>query len=330
MAQQPSQEGDIRMGIKERVEQHPIIYLLMSAVSVSIIVLSVAEYFCRQRIDIASQKSELRISTLESELTSIRRGMGESNFLDIRTFVYPKDRLALLKVNPKSKFVSEENFYAILDLPGWQYERTSTEKLIRTETGEELPPTAKKVLGKNPVNRWTAAESLAVKGPHGFSESGPDIIVEKVLYTSAVPSNKEDYSKFLKEMTGSEPRPEDLPDRAFLEHLYRGDMATVLLANFFQTFLGEFVESSEISTQLLELEKIANVIYLQDLITVHNATVNGKKLPVYFVRHELIIITDQNGVTFIVITVPSADPMPRGPAYAQIQEWFSGLAIPVG
>jgi hypothetical protein len=107
------------MGIKERVEQHPIISLLILAIPVSTFVAGVGEYFCRQRIDIANQKSELRINTLESELTSIRRGMGESNFLDIRTFVYPKDRLALLKVNPKSKFVSEENFYAILDLPGW-------------------------------------------------------------------------------------------------------------------------------------------------------------------------------------------------------------------
>jgi hypothetical protein len=272
----------------------------------------------------------LRINTLESELTSIRRGLGESNFLDIRSFVYPKDRLALLKVNPKSKYVSDENFYAILDFPNWQYERTTLEEFVHSETGDEMPPTLKKMSGKTPVHTWKAAQFLAVKGPHDYSESGPEIMIEKLPYASTVPPSKEDFSKFAKEVMGAELKPDEAPDLAYFERLFRGDMATVQLAGFMQSNLEQFVDSTGIDTRLVELEKVGNVLYLQILVTIHDATVNGKKLPIFFVRNEEIIITDKNAMTLIIITVPSADPAPRGPAYAQIQEWFSGLAIPVG
>jgi hypothetical protein len=317
----------MRMDIKKRIEQNPIICLLISAISVSAVVLSVAEYFCRQRIDIASQKSELRINTLESELTSIRRGMGESNFLDIRTFVYPKDRLALLKVNPKSKYVSEENFYAILDLPGWQYESISTEQFIRNELGVEMPPTFKKLLGKSPVYTWTATEHSAIKGPYDYTESGPSIVIERLRYAPLLSASNQDYAAFLKESSGIEIKPEEIPDLAD-RGINQDKMATLQLASFMQSNCRQFADP-DFDTRLVELEKVGNVIYLQMFITIQNGTVNGRKLPIFFVRHEVIIITDQNGATQIIITVPSADPTPRGPVYAQIQEWFSGLAIPV-
>jgi hypothetical protein len=144
-------------------------YLLVSAVSVSMLVAGVVEYFCRQRIDVANQKSELRITTLESELTSIRRGMDENKYLDIRSFVYPKDRFALLRPNPKAKYVPDDSFYAILDLPGWQYESTSLEKFFRAETGNELWPITNKMLGKNRVYAWRATDALVVKGPNDYS-----------------------------------------------------------------------------------------------------------------------------------------------------------------
>jgi len=101
------------------------------------------------------------------------------------------------------------------------------------------------------------------------------------------------------------------------------------LATFMQLHLGDFVGTPDSDTQLIELEKVANVIYLQLLVTVRQAIVNGKKLPVFFVREEQVIISDQEVLTQIVITVPSADPAPRGPVYTEIQEWFSGLAISV-
>jgi hypothetical protein len=318
------------MEIKKRIESHPITYLLVSAVSVSTIAVGVAEYFCRQRIDIANQKSELRISTLESDLTSIKRGMGENKYLDIRSFVCPKDRFALLQPSQKAKYDSDDGFYAIFDLPGWKYKKTTVEKFIRELGGEEMPPASKQLIGKNPVHTWDAVETLTVKGPNDFSESGPTIFLEKTPNAALMNFKKEDFSKLVREVTGAEMKPDEVPDLSELERVYRGDVATIYLASFMRDHLRQFIGFPEIDTQLVELQKVGNVVYSQVLITVQNATVNDKKLPVFYVRFEEIIITDQNATTVIGITIPSADPAPRGTAYAQIQEWFSGLAIRVG
>jgi hypothetical protein len=321
-------KGNVRMEIQKRIERNPIIYLLISAISVSAVAVGVAEYFCRQRMDIANQKSELRISTLEGELTSIRRGLGESKYLDIRTFVFSKDRFAVFRASPKTKYIPADNFYAIVDLPGWQYKSTSFGTLVREEFGDELSPAAAKVLGKNRVYYWKATEGLTVTGAGDYSKSGPNIFMQRYPTARAAGVSNEDYAKFMKEMAGVDLKPKDLADSSDLKG-YHADMAAFQLATLMQLHLGDFVGTPDSDTQLIELEKVANVIYLQLLVTVRQASVNGKKLSVFFVREEQIIISDQEAVTQIVITVPSADPAPRGPVYTQIQEWFSGLAIQV-
>jgi hypothetical protein len=113
------------MQLKDFIEKHPAIYLLGITVTVSGVVFTVSEYFCKQRMEIASQKAALEVSTLQTELTSIRRGLGDSKYLDVRTFVFPKGRPQSLQTNPKSRYISTEDLYAITEMPGWTYERRS-------------------------------------------------------------------------------------------------------------------------------------------------------------------------------------------------------------
>ena len=55
--------------------------------------------------------------------------------------------------------------------------------------------------------------------------------------------------------------------------------------------------------------------YIQSLDTVHGATVEKQPKSVFFVRREIIFVTDQSGVTTISIIVPIDDPAPRGVIY---------------
>jgi hypothetical protein len=140
------------------------------------------------------------------------------------------------------------------------------------------------------------------------------IVLQKIPNKISKGFKQEDYARLMKELYGSEVKKDEIPDLALLERIYRGDMATFQLATFMQSHLEQFVGSPEINTQLVELQKVGNVIYLQLLVTVQNVTVNGKKMPVFFVRHEEIFIADQNTMTVITITVPAAGPAPTGTA----------------
>jgi len=320
------------MELKQRVERHPIIYLLISAISVSTIAVSVAEYFYRQRIDIVNQKSELRISTLESELTSIRRGLGDSKYLDVRSFVHPKNYPGPLAISTKSKFFANEDFYAVTDIPEWTYEELTAEQLAEKYEGGKLKPAIRKLSGNQLVHVWTDRKYMSIEEEvdrdYYFITQGPMITLQRIPYTQ--------YTKLFEQLqevyeaqTGEkvEFTPEDSKDiRTYLERLFRGDAAAFQLAGMLNGNLVPF-PPERIVTQLVELQKVGNVVYAQFLSTLHDAKVDKKKVSVFFERKELIIITDQDSLTIIVINVPIGDPSPRGPVYSRIQEWFAGLAV---
>lgn len=149
------------MNIKDRVERNPFVYILVVTIAISGTAIGIAEYFCRQRIEITSQKSALEISTLQTELTSIRRGLGGNKYLDIRAFVHTKDRLGTPPINPKSKFFEGDDFYARIDLPGWTYERMTNEQVSEKFLGGKLTSREHKLTGDLFVHVWYPSKNYS-------------------------------------------------------------------------------------------------------------------------------------------------------------------------
>ncbi|SRR6266404_2351296 len=323
------------MKLKESVENNPFIYLLGTAVTVGILVVGVQEYFCRERVEIANQRSNLEISTLQSELLSIRRGLGENKYLDIRTFLYPKTGTPLSSINQKAKYTADDGFYAILDLPDWDYEAMNAEQFNKKMFGVELGPRWKKLFGDSRMHVWRAKTLTNVTAAGDYREAGPFITFEKTPISTVMGMAKEYLPEMAKEVTGwtmttqeAQAAKKVLPA---LEKMFRGDAAQLELTTLIRVHYEELFDSAaDVSTEIVQLQKIGNVLYIQFLTTVHNANVDGKLTSVFFVREEAMFVSDEENLTKIHIVVPSSDPSPRGPVYTRIQEWFSGLAIPVG
>jgi len=321
------------MKIRESIESNPIIYLLVTTISVAGFAVGIAEYSCRERIEVANQRSVLEISTLQSELASIKRGLGDAKYLDVRNFVYPKDRSPLSPINPRAQYVAGDGFYAMLNITGWNYGDMYPSEFNKKLFGKDLPLAWRKLL-THKMHVWSDANQTDVRSADEYHEVGPLITLQKTPIKELMSGIAENLPDVVREETGQEVTPDDkqtvkdiMPD---LEKIYRGDGTEIQLASLISMHFEEFLGSSEISTRVVELQKVGNVVYIQFLTTLHNATVNGKVAPLFFVREEAVIITDQENVTVIHVVVPSGDPSPRGPVYTRIQEWFSGLAIPVG
>src|ERR1700686_647357 len=65
------------MTLKKYVENNPFFFLLGTAVTVAGVVAGVLLYFCHERIDLANQKSNLEISTLQSELYQLEGALAK-------------------------------------------------------------------------------------------------------------------------------------------------------------------------------------------------------------------------------------------------------------
>jgi hypothetical protein len=75
--------------------------------------------------------------------------------------------------------------------------------------------------------------------------------------------------------------------------MFRGDAAqmelTMLIRVHYEELFGDY--ATNVSTEIVQLQKIGNVLYIQLLTTVHNAHVDGKVASVSFVREEAMFIS---------------------------------------
>jgi hypothetical protein len=331
---------DIRKGI----ENNPIIYMIATAVAVAGVAVGVVEFLCRERIEIIRETNDFTVKTLQAELASIRRGLGENQSLDVRTFVYPKGSAPIHPISPKAQYVSGDDFYANLNLPDWRYEVMDGEQFTRAAFGDtsfdDAIPAVQKTLKASRLHVWSpiaGVTRIELKHSDGTvaDRAGPFILLSK----SSIAEMLGIVGKYLPELrdpntgeTITSEKVKEIKDNGIpeLDELFRGDAAGLFLGDLARQHFSALVgASSDFKTQLAEVQKVGNVLYVQFLTTLLNAEVDGKRLPKLFVREEIILITDQVNVTTIEVIVPSADPSPRGPVYAQIQEWFSTLAIPV-
>lgn len=315
---------------KARLEANPILYLISVSVAVAMVIVGVMDYWCNQRSAVAEDGLKNQISVLQNEMSSIKRGVGDNKFLDIRAFLYPKGGSPSSPINLKSKYVSSEEFFAITDLPGWEYERLTAEEFWHKTYHVHFTGPTFKIMGQLPLHVWRPSVGLTVVESKNSSEIGPLISLQKIPLERTLKGSLEAQAKEIEEERKLN-RPPFFASLSTeeLERAFQGDVAEHMLATWIDLHLAGSLDAPEANSSLVQLQKLGNVVYAQLLTTVHDCEVDGKKVAVYFVRHEMIIITDREYTTQIEIVVPSADPSPRGPVYSTIQVWFSGLALPV-
>jgi len=117
---------------------------------------------------------------------------------------------------------------------------------------------------------------------------------------------------------------------ARLDAEFRGDAAGTFLLSELNLLHTLGSDPPNVSFEIVQLQKVGNVVYAQVLRTWRDVTVRGLHYPNYFVRQEIVIVTDQSNLYHIETFVPTSDPAVRGEIYSRITEWFSKLAIFVG
>jgi hypothetical protein len=316
--------------LKDRLEANPVLYLLGTSVAFATIVAGVMTYWSSQRIASAEERCNNQVTTLQTELTSIKRGVGDNKLLDIRTFLYPKGASPPSGLNPNSKYVANEDFYAMMDVSNFEHQKLTEKQFIEWGTEEEFSLPIAKTMGNFPVHVWRNSVGLLRVESKNLVVLGPVISLERIPLDRIVRSAIQALPEEVERQKKLKLLPAEIEISAEgLERYFRGDEAARVFSSWLDMQLAVTNNVPESTSSLVEVRKVGNVVYAQLLRTVRDPEVNGKRVGVYFIRYELIVITDREYLTTIQVTVPSADPAPRGTVYSKIQEWFSGLAIPV-
>jgi len=314
------------MTLKSKIENNIFTILTGIIIATAGTTYKVHEYYVTQNSDIITQRHIDEISDLSSTLASIKRNMGGKAYLDVRTIQLDKN--LSFDVPQHSKFFSDDSFYATENLNSWKYIQTTEGELISWIIGQAIPPQLN-ALTNNKIHLWRSEEDLKVKNIVGFKTLFPFVFVQRFPV-----SNLASLFGSTVDMIGKE-NGEDLASTSDegmetldrLENIFRGDMVGNLFFGQLTLNFQAALVSPQLSTELVEVQKVGNVLYAQFLFTLKNVSINNKTHKRFYLRKEIIILSTQTDAYLIATLVPSSDPSTRHKSFSQLTEWFDGLRI---
>lgn len=322
------------MTIKERIEQNPFISLIIVSLAIVSVVIPVLQFFHSKEISILEKQNLLKIDELNSRLSSIKRGIGDSDYFDIRKLFITKDDMK--SVSQNLLYYESDQFYAPSNLNNFIYKKYSEPELLKYESDIEPPELFEKLYGSMYVHQWVANQELIVDGVKNLKKISARIRVQK--------RSKEDLKGMLGELfhkvnvqniLKNYIEKNKLTDGEFdtlsinenLENIYDGNWSAIFLDNYLTKSLTLPTLNNNVEYELLNVNKVGNIIYVQGLTTLRNVIVNGIKYDSYYLRDELIIASNFRDVYTISTLVPSSDPSTRNNYFNDITEWLSNFKI---
>ena len=322
------------MTIKEKIEQNPIISLIVLSLILVSGAIGVMQYFHNKEINIIERQDQLKIDELNSKLSSIKRGIGKSDYFDIRQLFISKDDIKNIPQN--LKYFGSDQFYALKKLKGFTYKKYSYPELLKAEKGIDPPEIYKKLYGNQYIHRWASNDKIHVESIEGLDNISPKISVQKLLKKDlrgmlGALFHRVNIGKMLNDYLEKNKLTEGKFDSSDveknLENMYDGNWTAILLENYLTQALTIPSLNSNAEYELLNINKVGNLLYVQGLTTLKNVKVNEVKYNTYYLRDELIITSNINEVYTISTSVPSADPSTRDEHFEAVTDWLSNFKM---
>lgn len=316
------------MDWKSRLEKNAVFVVLGACVATGTVVAGIMEYYSSQKIEIIEQQQISEVSELKTQLASISRNIGHEEYLDVRKIVVSRDRVS---PSPNSRYFDDAEFYAPAATGDWVYSQTSEAALAQTLVGVDISESSlmKKAGNLAPIHLWRARETLNVQGSSVFKKLFSYVYLERMpveKFKSAVgslASNSEPPRATPESKESTRPINVD----PALDSLFRGDIAGKLLT---LVLASQLALESEIACELLNVQKIHNVVYLAMRYTLKDVQVQRVACPRYYLYSEVVIISDGPNATMIKTLVPSPDPSGNTDSFRYLTNWFNDLRVLVG
>lgn len=315
------------MDWKNWFERNAFFVVVSACVATGGVVAGVMEYYSGQKIEIMKEQQASELNDLKTQLGSITRSIGHEEYLDVGKIVVARDRVS---PEPNSQYFDDAEFYAPAASGDWVYSESDEATLAQTLLGNEIEnsPLVQKAGKIAPIHLWRARQTLAAGGSSPFKSLFPYVYVEKFSFDKmkgAIGSLAADDTP--PPAPAPAAKPQSSPGNEFLDSAFRGDVAGKLLTFL---LLAQFAAGQQLPTELLNVQKIHNVVYVAERMTLKNVTINKVAYPRYYLYSEIVIISNGEDATMVKTLVPSADPFGNNDSFQYLSRWFNGLRVLVG
>ena len=315
-----------RQGLKERIENHPIIVVFSAAVLFAGLFSGPLELWRSSQQSQNTAKEQRLKNQYQAQVENLKQSLQEIPFtvgqksraLDVSSLtLHEGDSQG--KVTSRDEFIQPAGFYSLRTtaLPGWSRLTTSelqfdlaTTGLTRADFKSSLGQRLVQVVAKLPVYIWRQTNSrFVITGVPGMHVLYPQIIVEQIKQ-SVVPELFAYDTKSTNHTQGSNG----------LAQFYKAEPTGFWLLSQLND-----LANSGLPIALTTIEKKENVVYAQIDTHLRNVSVNGRRYSLYYLTQQLILISTPNGLYFVKTYLPSAAPFP--PAAEALTQWLGNFHI---
>jgi hypothetical protein len=308
--------------LHEWAQNHPLKFTATLVVATGTLVAGVMGAFWHAHVETLTERHATEVAGLHNQLASINRKLAGGDFLNVAKFLVPASERS--RIAPSDKFFSSDLFYAAMP-PGWSYEEMKDTALWNSIYGTEGDKPDNVLTGISPIHVWRRGSLVHLEGNGVINHIAPMITVQRF-------ANKEILTHFGIDsptpMSGDETvETKKLLDELRRPTIFQGDIVGAVLAQNFSIVFDQLRFVKGVSVELVNINKVANVLYCQVLITLSDGSIDGKKFDQYYLICENTVISSRDYLYVISDVVPSEDPSPRSPAAAEVTQWLNEFAI---
>jgi len=337
------------MNIREHLQNSVISVVVSIVIATIVLTFGAMDYFHSQQMEINNKRYsndlkiqkdayETKIKELNKTLASIKRKLSTDDCFDIRSlFVDSRSDI----ISEDMKFFSNDLFYAPYYPERFKYSNTTAIKLNEEIMGkksayiEMLYGNRSSLVAQAEIHLWKGGPVKKVQGNVPIKQTFPYIAVQREAYDSIRQSIAEskpnfDDSPFLEILTkecGNKCSDSNTYFSKKIEKNFYFDTIGSILTG--RMALNSILTMSypDIYVQLVDIQKVKNVLYLVILWQLKNITVDNVEGITLFVNQELFFISTRDSIYTVVINLPSDNPTPKEKYAAYVNEWLNKFSI---
>ncbi len=319
--------------LKEHIERNPFVYIVTCIVAAVGVTSAIQQYFYSQE----SSEQQRKLDALGERLASIKRGLPDSEYLDVRKLIYIKGSSAS-EVPSGSAYFAEGSFYAVT-AKDWEHSTSTELQLLADFTGIDLSrqiPNLGGALQALPIHLWRPkAKPIQISNAEPFKQIFPYILLESLTFSQldkvlglAVKGNDNGHSNPI-EGASSDTKDDDDTLKGLEQYIRNDAVGSLFTMKLMAIAIGQ-AQVSNRSFTLLNVQKVGNVLYSNALLTFHDVKLDGKPYSEFYLRQEMIMIATPNGISLIQTLIPDTDPSFRDPASTAVTAWLQDFRVVVG
>jgi hypothetical protein len=317
--------------VKEVLSEHPLIFLLSSAMALCSSTFYITKSYLQDRFD-------YKIEEYKDDFAALSRRYNSKSSIDLRQITINRDSTNQIQLT--SEYHADDNFYSHKD-DYWTYKYTSPIELTLIANGMVVPDAFRDNPVDLPTHAWLGKGAYIITDKSWdradrpeldtttalFAEVGDTILLfhsDPKVFQPLIILNclKRSKNSFM------------IRDNKNFTKKYSIDLSEIskseILGNYVTNYMRDYFQNipiKNISRNIISLTKDKNMVYASFVTEYNDLEINGVMAKRFFVRKEFIAYCSDTKLYLIEIQIPSYQPRKNGASFEQVNQWFKGFGI---